>query len=103
VSCSTSPASSSAESIDVGAGRSRLAFDAAQKVRSQNCERPHVRGGGAAELVQPLEHAKTGVLGQVFRFGRVPGQTQRHPVEIVEMHEHVGLESANPVAGSLLA
>ena len=49
---------------DVGAGRSRLAFDAAQKVRSQNFERPHVRGGGAAELVQPLERAKTGVLGR---------------------------------------
>jgi hypothetical protein len=56
----------------------------------------------AAELVQTLERPKTGVLGQVLGLGGVAGQAQRRPIEVVEVHEYVSLESANPVAGGLL-
>jgi hypothetical protein len=83
----------------VDADGSRLALDTTQEDRSQNCEGPDAPGGGAAELIQAFEGPEAGVLGQVLRLGGVSGQSQRDPVEIVEMHEDVRLESADAVAG----
>jgi hypothetical protein len=70
-----------------------------RKIVLKDREDPHARGSGAPQLVQTLERPQAGVLRQILGLGGVGGEAQRRAIEIVEVRQHVGLESPDAVLG----